>query len=150
MIQPFILSRAFVCAASLILLCGVADGQRQTQSAPVPAGLSTSAATSALSASAPALSSTSKPPLPAAAPPPKPTPTTGSTSSTADSPEAVREADEASLIEGEKRFATNCGRCHQAPHKFPPRMMATIVRHMRVRATITDDDMRLILRYMTQ
>jgi hypothetical protein len=29
-------------------------------------------------------------------------------------------------------------------------MMATIVRHMRVRANITDQDRRLILRYMTQ
>ena len=29
-------------------------------------------------------------------------------------------------------------------------MMATIVRHMRVRATITDEDMRLILQYMTE
>jgi mono/diheme cytochrome c family protein len=53
-------------------------------------------------------------------------------------------------IEGEKRFRTNCGRCHMAPHKFPPRTMATIVRHMRVRAMITDEDMKLILRYMTQ
>lgn len=53
-------------------------------------------------------------------------------------------------LEGEKRFRTNCGRCHQAPHKFPPRVMATAIRHMRVRATITDEDMRLILRYMTQ
>jgi mono/diheme cytochrome c family protein len=53
-------------------------------------------------------------------------------------------------LEGEKRFATNCGRCHQAPHKYPPRVMATVIRHMRVRATITDDDMRYILRYITQ
>jgi len=53
-------------------------------------------------------------------------------------------------VEGEKRFRTNCGRCHAAPQKFPPRMMATIVRHMRVRATITDEDMRLVLFYMTQ
>ena len=53
-------------------------------------------------------------------------------------------------IEGEKRFHTNCGRCHVAPQKFPPRAMATIVRHMRVRAMITDEDMRLILRYMTE
>lgn len=52
--------------------------------------------------------------------------------------------------EGEKRFRTNCGRCHQAPHKFPPRIMATVIRHMRVRAMITDEDLRLILRYMTQ
>jgi cytochrome c5 len=53
-------------------------------------------------------------------------------------------------VEGEKRFRSNCGRCHAAPPKFPPRMMATIVRHMRVRATITDKDMRFILRYMTE
>lgn len=53
-------------------------------------------------------------------------------------------------LEGEKRFRENCGRCHAAPQKFPPRMMATIVRHMRVRATITDEDMRLVLFYMTQ
>ena len=53
-------------------------------------------------------------------------------------------------IEGEKRFHSNCGRCHAAPQKFPPRMMATVLRHMRVRATITDEDRRLILFYMTQ
>jgi mono/diheme cytochrome c family protein len=53
-------------------------------------------------------------------------------------------------VEGENRFRTNCGRCHMPPHKFPPRMMATIVRHMRVRALITDEDMRYILAYMTQ
>lgn len=53
-------------------------------------------------------------------------------------------------LEGEKRFRANCGRCHAAPQKFPPRMMATILRHMRVRATITDEDMRLVLYYMTQ
>jgi cytochrome c5 len=53
-------------------------------------------------------------------------------------------------LEGEKRFRANCGRCHAAPQKFPPRMMATIVRHMRVRATITDADMHLVLFYMTQ
>jgi mono/diheme cytochrome c family protein len=53
-------------------------------------------------------------------------------------------------IEGEKRFHANCGRCHAAPQKFPPRMMATVLRHMRVRATITAEDRRLILFYMTQ
>jgi cytochrome c5 len=56
----------------------------------------------------------------------------------------------AMLLEGEQRFHTNCGRCHITPHKFPPRMMAAIIRHMRVRAMLTDEDMRLILKYMTQ
>ena len=58
--------------------------------------------------------------------------------------------DGAMSLEGEKRFRSNCSRCHAAPPKFPPRMMATIIRHMRVRANITDEDRRLILRYMTQ
>src|SRR5262245_57963091 len=48
--------------------------------------------------------------------------------------------DESMRVEGEKRFRSNCGRCHTSPPKFPPRMMATIVRHMRVRAVITDQD----------
>ena len=65
-------------------------------------------------------------------------------------PPVVNRDPAAMRIEGEKRFRVNCGRCHMAPHKFPPRTMATIVRHMRVRAMITDEDMRLILRYMTQ
>lgn len=63
----------------------------------------------------------------------------------------VRHADaDAMRVQGEQRFRANCGRCHAAPQKFPPRVMATVVRHMRVRATITADDMRLILFYMTQ
>lgn len=53
-------------------------------------------------------------------------------------------------VQGELRYRANCGRCHAAPRKFPPRMMATVLRHMRVRATITDEDMRLVLFYMTQ
>jgi cytochrome c5 len=74
-----------------------------------------------------------------------------SSSSTVSVPAAQNKAEaDAMRLEGEKRFHTNCGRCHAAPHKFPPRMMATIVRHMRVRATITDEDMRLVLFYMTQ
>ncbi len=58
--------------------------------------------------------------------------------------------DEDMRLEGEKRFRANCGRCHMAPPKFAPRMVATIVRHMRVRANITDEDRRQILRYMAQ
>jgi mono/diheme cytochrome c family protein len=65
-------------------------------------------------------------------------------------PAATGAQDENMRLEGEKRFRSNCGRCHTAPPKFPPRMMATIARHMRVRAAITDQDMRMILRYMTE
>jgi mono/diheme cytochrome c family protein len=74
---------------------------------------------------------------------------TSSESNAAASPVAAQNS-AAIRVEGEKRFRTNCGRCHMPPHKFPPRMMATIVRHMRVRALITDEDMRYILAYMTE
>ena len=57
---------------------------------------------------------------------------------------------DAMRVQGEQRYRANCGRCHAAPQKFPPRMMATVLRHMRVRATITDEDMRLVLFYMSQ
>jgi cytochrome c5 len=53
------------------------------------------------------------------------------------------------ITEGEKRFRINCGRCHQSPHKFQPRVMATAVRHMRVRGMLTDDDMKYVLYYVT-
>jgi hypothetical protein len=53
------------------------------------------------------------------------------------------------MVEGEKRYRANCGRCHQAPHKFPPRAMATAIRHMRVRAMLTEDDVKYVTYYMT-
>lgn len=93
-------------------------------------------------------------PEPAVASAASPVPATGSgesSKSAANKTAApVRNEPAAERIEGEKRFHANCGRCHMAPQKFPSREMATIIRHMRVRATITDEDMRLILKYMTQ
>jgi len=58
--------------------------------------------------------------------------------------------DAAIRAEGEKRFQANCGRCHQFPHKFSPRVILAVERHMRVRALVTEDDMRVIIRYLTQ
>jgi cytochrome c5 len=63
---------------------------------------------------------------------------------------SVARKDAAARAEGEKRFRANCERCHAAPEKFPPRMMTTIVRHMRVRAYITEEDAQLISNYMSQ
>jgi len=79
---------------------------------------------------------------------------TGSNDKDKDAPAASATAtaaqDDPMRFEGEKRFHSNCGRCHAAPPKFAPRMMATIVRHMRVRATLTEQDMKFILHYMTR
>lgn len=57
---------------------------------------------------------------------------------------------EVSVAEGERRYRANCSRCHQAPPKFAPAAMGTVIRHMRVRAMITDEDMHAILKFMTQ
>jgi mono/diheme cytochrome c family protein len=75
---------------------------------------------------------------------------TGEAAASSASAAAISAEERAMRIEGEKRFRANCGRCHMAPHKFAPRIMATAIRHMRVRAMLTDEDMRFILRYMTQ
>lgn len=50
--------------------------------------------------------------------------------------------------EGEKLFQTNCGRCHNAPQSISPREARAVVRHMRVRATLTNEDERLILKFL--
>ncbi|MBV9180859.1 MAG: cytochrome c [Acidobacteria bacterium] len=60
-----------------------------------------------------------------------------------------QEVDLRSMIEGEKRYRINCGRCHQPPHRFSPREMAMAVRHMRVRAMLTEEDMKFVIYYLT-
>jgi cytochrome c5 len=50
--------------------------------------------------------------------------------------------------DGERAFRQNCSRCHQAPGSFPPQISGTIVRHMRVRASLSRDDERAILKFL--
>lgn len=50
--------------------------------------------------------------------------------------------------EGEKRFKANCGRCHHPPEDISPREARTVLRQMRVRAMLTDEDERLILKFL--
>jgi mono/diheme cytochrome c family protein len=54
------------------------------------------------------------------------------------------------IQEGENKFHANCGRCHQSPHHLAPRVVMTVERHMRVRATLTDEDVKAIVAYLTQ
>jgi len=50
--------------------------------------------------------------------------------------------------EGEKRFRIHCGRCHQPPEEIPPAAAGTILKHMRVRASLSKEDEQLILQYI--
>jgi len=50
--------------------------------------------------------------------------------------------------EGEKRFSQHCGRCHTPPSSISPRIAKTVVRHMRVRASLSKEDERTILKFL--
>ena len=50
--------------------------------------------------------------------------------------------------EGEKLFQTQCGRCHALPEDLSPREAKAVVRQMRVRANLTAEEERLILKYL--
>lgn len=49
---------------------------------------------------------------------------------------------------GERVFQQNCSRCHNAPQGFPPHISGTILRHMRVRALLSEADEKALLRFM--
>jgi mono/diheme cytochrome c family protein len=50
--------------------------------------------------------------------------------------------------EGEKLFRVNCGRCHNPPESLSPREVRAVVRHMRVRAVLTDEQERAIVKFL--
>jgi cytochrome c553 len=50
--------------------------------------------------------------------------------------------------DGERKFAHHCGRCHNSPEGFSPHISGTIVRHMRVRASLSKQDEQDILRFL--
>ncbi len=50
--------------------------------------------------------------------------------------------------DGERKFAQNCGRCHNAPESFSPHISGTIIRHMRVRASLSKQDEQEILHFL--
>ena len=53
-------------------------------------------------------------------------------------------------VDGDVAYKANCMRCHTAPKKFSEREMVTVMRHMRVRANLTEAEEKAILRYLTR
>ncbi len=49
---------------------------------------------------------------------------------------------------GEQVFHQNCSRCHNAPEGFPPSISGTIATHMRVRAGLSDPDVKAVLQFL--
>lgn len=50
--------------------------------------------------------------------------------------------------EGQRVFQQNCSRCHNAPEGFSPSVSGTIVRHMRVRASLSKHDEQELLHFL--
>ena len=65
----------------------------------------------------------------------------------ADKKPAVAQASPQQEDEGERIFQQNCSRCHNAPEGFSPRISGTIVRHMRVRASLSQHDAEEVLHF---
>ena len=72
--------------------------------------------------------------------------TAGADASKKAAAEASPQHDESA--EGEKRFQTHCSRCHVAPEDLNPRVVKAVVRQMRVRALLTAEDERLIVKFL--
>jgi mono/diheme cytochrome c family protein len=49
--------------------------------------------------------------------------------------------------EGGRLFQQHCSRCHTAPDGFSPRISGTVVRHMRVRASLSQEEEKELLRF---
>ena len=49
--------------------------------------------------------------------------------------------------EGQRIFEQNCSRCHTPPDGFSPRISGTIVRHMRMRASLSKHEEQELLHY---
>jgi cytochrome c5 len=63
-------------------------------------------------------------------------------------PAAAARSSQQSGDEGDRIFQQNCSRCHNAPEGFSDRISGTIVRHMRVRASLSQHDEQQLLRFL--
>jgi len=50
--------------------------------------------------------------------------------------------------DGNQVFLQNCARCHTVPETFSSRISGTVVRHMRVRAGLSAQDEKALLRFL--
>ena len=63
---------------------------------------------------------------------------------------ATAQMSSAQVERGQQVFEQNCSRCHNPPRAIPPQITGTILRHMRVRASLSAADEKALLRFMSQ
>jgi cytochrome c5 len=54
----------------------------------------------------------------------------------------------AQKTDGQEVFEQNCSRCHNTPPGFSPSISIAVARHMRVRAGLSKEDEKAILRFL--
>jgi cytochrome c5 len=54
----------------------------------------------------------------------------------------------ASPDRGQQVFKQNCYRCHQEPQGFSPSISGTVARHMRVRAGLSEEDYKALMKFL--
>ncbi|AFL87503.1 hypothetical protein Terro_1193 [Terriglobus roseus DSM 18391] len=63
-------------------------------------------------------------------------------------PAAVKTSTRQRISEGQRVFEQNCSRCHAAPDGFSPRIAGTVARHMRVRASLSEQDHEALRKFL--
>jgi mono/diheme cytochrome c family protein len=63
-------------------------------------------------------------------------------------PAATTQPSQQHQDEGDRIFQQQCARCHNAPEGFSSRISGTIVRHMRVRASLSKQDEEQLLHFL--
>jgi mono/diheme cytochrome c family protein len=63
-------------------------------------------------------------------------------------PESTQSTQKPEESRGQRVFRQNCARCHDAPQSFPPSVSGTILRHMRVRASLSAQDEKAVMEFM--
>jgi cytochrome c5 len=49
---------------------------------------------------------------------------------------------------GQQVFNQNCYRCHQVPEGFSPSISGTVAKHMRVRANLSEEDYKALMKFL--
>lgn len=55
----------------------------------------------------------------------------------------------AATLDGEQVYKSNCNRCHITIHTYSEKMSRSIVRHMRVKAMLTESEAAAVLAYLS-
>lgn len=61
---------------------------------------------------------------------------------------STHQAPQQASDEGARVFHQNCSRCHNTPDGFSPSISATVLRHMRVRASLSQHQEEVLLRFL--